>query len=158
MAGSFSSTGMTYRVLILPDASPMSIEGLQKISSLVDAGATVVGPRPTGLPGLPLKPEETTAFNNLVTHLWGAGPASPAGRTVGFGHIFETKTAREVLQEAGAQPDFDYDGLSAHGEIDWIHRATADADIYYVASRWFSPEKVTCTFRVAGRQPELWDP
>jgi hypothetical protein len=152
------STGMTYRVLILPDAEPMSLEALQKITDLVEAGATLVGPRPTGLPGLPLKTEETTGFGNLVVHLWGAVPAGPDGRTVGAGHVYETKPAHEVLQEAGAQPDFDYEGLSAHGEIDWIHRATADADIYYVASRWFSPEKVTCKFRVTRRQPELWDP
>jgi hypothetical protein len=32
------------------------------------------------------------------------------------------------------------------------------ADIYFVASRWDSQEKIDGTFRVAGKQPELWDP
>jgi len=152
------STGMTYRVLILPDNAPMSVEGLQKIASLVEAGATVTGPRPARLPGLPVKPGEAAAFNTLVAHLWGAAPAGPGVRTVGLGHVYESTPAHEVLQGSGAPPDFEYAGLSAHGEMDWIHRATATADIYYVASRWFSTEKVTCKFRVTGRQPELWDP
>lgn len=152
------STGMSYRVLILPDAEPMSMEGLEKISQLVEAGATVVGPRPAGLAALPLKANETVAFDDLVTSLWGAGPPAPAGRAVGLGHVYENKPAHEILRDARTPPDFEYEGLSPHGEIDWIHRATPDAHIYYVASRWFSPEKVTCKFRVTGRQPQLWDP
>jgi len=42
--------------------------------------------------------------------------------------------------------------------MDWIHRAGDGVDIYYVASRWKHPENVNCTFRVSGKQPELWDP
>ncbi|HEY5479972.1 MAG TPA: glycosylhydrolase-like jelly roll fold domain-containing protein, partial [Verrucomicrobiae bacterium] len=44
------------------------------------------------------------------------------------------------------------------GTIDWIHRKAGDTDIYFVASRWQPAEKVEGTFRVSGRQPELWDP
>ncbi len=55
-------------------------------------------------------------------------------------------------------PDFEQSGVSDAGTIDWIHRATKDADIYFVTSRWEPVEKVTCTFRVSGRQPELWNP
>jgi hypothetical protein len=42
--------------------------------------------------------------------------------------------------------------------IDYIHRKTDDADIYYVSSRWQPVEKVECTFRVSGKQPEIWNP
>jgi hypothetical protein len=152
------TTGMTYRLLILPAAVPMSLAGLQKIASLVEAGATVVGPRPTGLAGLSPNPEVETQFNNLVTKLWGTASTDTAGGNAGLGHIYENQTAHEVLADEGVPRDFDYEGLSAHGEIDWIHRSTADAEIYYVASRWFAPETVTGKFRVTGRQPELWDP
>jgi hypothetical protein len=48
--------------------------------------------------------------------------------------------------------------LSDAGELDWIHRRAGDVDIYFVASRWDAKEKVDCTFRVAGKQPELWNP
>lgn len=50
------------------------------------------------------------------------------------------------------------DRLIDAGELDWIHRRAGDVDIYFVASRWDPKEKVACTFRVAGKQPELWDP
>ena len=46
------------------------------------------------------------------------------------------------------------DGMSYR----WIHRRTGDAEIYFVASRWQPVERVSCAFRVSGRQPELWDP
>jgi hypothetical protein len=48
--------------------------------------------------------------------------------------------------------------LSDRGTIDWIHRRSTNADIYFVASRWDAEEKIAATFRVARRQPELWDP
>jgi hypothetical protein len=65
---------------------------------------------------------------------------------------------RQVLQQENTPPDFEETGLSTDGLMDWIHRAGAGADIYYVASRWENPEKVDCTFRVSGKQPELWNP
>lgn len=58
----------------------------------------------------------------------------------------------------GLPPDFEYTGLSNAGELDWIHRRAGEVDIYFVTSRWDAKEKVSCTFRVAGKQPELWDP
>jgi hypothetical protein len=69
------------------------------------------------------------------------------------------KTARQVLRELGVAPDFEYQGLSDAGTIDWIHRTMSDGtEIYFVASRWEKPESVTCSFRVSGKQPELWNP
>ncbi len=154
----FFPSGMTYRLLILPDAAPMSLAALRKISSLVEAGATVVGPRPNGLAGVPVRPDEENQFGALVNHLWGSNPANPAGRAVGLGRVYENKPAHEVLEADGVLRDFDSEGLSAHGEVDWIHRSTHAAEIYYVTSRWFAPEQLTCKFRITGRQPELWDP
>lgn len=55
-------------------------------------------------------------------------------------------------------PDVEFSGMSSAGELDWIHRRTGDTDIYFVASRWDALEKVACTFRIAGKQPELWNP
>ncbi|MGH9438592.1 MAG: glycosylhydrolase-like jelly roll fold domain-containing protein, partial [Terriglobia bacterium] len=49
-------------------------------------------------------------------------------------------------------------GLSKYGDLDWIHRRDGKTDIYFVASRWDPRENVVCTFRVSGKQPEIWDP
>jgi hypothetical protein len=42
--------------------------------------------------------------------------------------------------------------------LDYIHRATSDAEIYFVANRSNRWVEADCTFRVADRVPELWDP
>ena len=142
--------GMSYRILVLPDNSPMPLAALEKIAALVQAGATIVGPRPSGLAGLVTQNDVQSKFNSLVAQLWGNGNAS--------GQIKTSGQPVEVLRELQVPPDFEFTGLSNAGELDWIHRRTADAEIYFIASRWDAPEKVDCTFRVTGKQPEIWNP
>ncbi|MEO8738054.1 MAG: glycosyl hydrolase [Edaphobacter sp.] len=152
--------GMSYRVLILPDNKPMALPALQKVAYLIQAGATVIGPPPTGLPGLPLQPGEEQEFNALVTRLWGDPNNSTAvvKRHIGAGYLVLGQSARQLLQDAGVPPDFEHAGLSPAGEVHWIHRKMDDVDIYFVTSHWQPKEKLECTFRVSGKQPELWDP
>jgi hypothetical protein len=151
--------GMSYRVLVLPDAQPMPLADLQKIAALVEGGATVVGPPPTSVSGMILNADDQTQFNSLVEQLWGGlNGAKVTEKTVGTGHVFRGRTVRQVLETEGTPPDFQETGLSKDGTIDWIHRASKNLDIYYVASRWEIPEKLNCSFRISGRPPELWDP
>ncbi len=149
----FLPDGMNYRMLVLPNNSPMAPEALEKITALVEAGATVVGPRPSGPAGL-VTPEQKVKFDALATRLW----ANEAGENkIGAGRVM-AKTVTDVLFAMNLPPDLSWADLSSDGELDWIHRRTEDADIYFVASRWDPVEKVNCTFRVAGKQPELWNP
>lgn len=152
--------GMSYRVLILQDNEPMALSALQKLAALIEMGATVVGPPPTGLAGLPLRPDEEQQFNALVARLWGTKSQneSVVKRQIGLGYLVTGQSARQTLQDAGAPPDFEYTGLSAAGEMHWIHRRMDGVDIYFISSHWQPEEKLECTFRVSGKQPELWDP
>lgn len=143
--------GMSYRVLVLPDNQPMPLADLEKVAALVKAGATVIGPPPTGISGMILNPSEEKVFHSLVGALWGASG-------VGQGKVISGMTARQVLERKGVPPDFEVTGVSDGGLIDWIHRDAGRTQIYYVASRWEGPENVRCSFRVSGKQPELWDP
>ncbi len=61
-------------------------------------------------------------------------------------------TAR-VLARLGVPPDFESDG-----PIRYTHRRADGIDLYFVANRRAEPVEADCTFRVAARQPELWDP
>ena len=145
--------GMSYRMLVLPNNSPMAPAALEKIAALVEAGATVAGPRPNGPAGL-VTPNQKTKFDALAARLW----AHESGENkIGAGRVIAQTPALDFFS-MNLQPDFVYSGLSTGGELDWIHRRTDDAEIYFVASRWDPVEKVNCTFRVAGRQPELWNP
>ena len=42
--------------------------------------------------------------------------------------------------------------------LDFIHRTIDGAEVYFLANRDNRALAVDCRFRVAGRQPELWDP
>ena len=144
--------GMRYRMLVLAARERMPVEALKKIASLVEAGAIVVGPKPTGMAGLITDPAQEKYFNALTTKLWG----SPSDG-ISPGRIF-SGDATAALQKLHLPPDFAFTGLSDEGEIDWIHRRTPSTDIYYVASRWDNAERIDVSFRITGKQPELWNP
>ena len=151
--------GMSYRVLVLPERQPMPLEDLQKVATLVEDGATVIGPPPIAMSGMILNPHDQEQFDSSVTHLWGGiDGTNVTQKQVGAGHVYWGPTVRQVLQEQNTLPDFEQTGCSDSGQIDWIHRAGDGVDIYYVASRWENPEKIEATFRVSGKQPELWNP
>ena len=58
-----------------------------------------------------------------------------------------------VLGGMGLLPDFE-----CAGPVRYTHRKTSTGDFYFVANRSAEVIAVPCTFRVHGRQPELWDP
>jgi hypothetical protein len=152
---------MSYRVLVLPDRASISLPVLRKIRELVAAGATVVGPKParaTGLRGFPACDQEVT---RLADEMWNE-PAPGASRgghhRFGAGRVFQDTTAREVLLADGVPPDFEFTGGTSGAVLDYLHRTTEEAEIYYVASRSSRFESISCAFRVTQRVPELWNP
>src|SRR5208283_3662643 len=94
--------GMSYRVLVLPDSQPMALNALQKVADLIKAGATVVGPQPTGLAGLPMHPDEEEKFDALVAQLWGSdrGSAATIKRQIGAGWLVSGQSARQTLLDS----------------------------------------------------------
>lgn len=152
--------GMSYRILVLPDNREMPLKALEKISNLLNGGAIVIGKQPIAMSEKPLKLDEEVKFNALVEKLWGNSTKNNSTeKRIGLGRLVWGKTAQEILSEINVTPDFEYKGLSNAGTIDWIHRTLNDgSEIYYVTSRWQTPEKLECTFRISGKQPELWNP
>lgn len=66
-------------------------------------------------------------------------------------HITTPEKAKEVLRTMGVLPDVE-------GLPDWIHRTDGDAEIYFLSNQQAKPFRGNVTFRVAGKQPEFWDP
>jgi len=122
--------GMTYRMLAVDlNDDQMSLAALRKVEAIRKAGVPVVfGSR---------KPQRTPGLaagdaevRRLGEELW-AGSSSLA----------DTLAANKL------KPDFE-------GPFEYTHRRDGVADIYFVAGSG----KAECTFRVSGKQPELWDP
>ena len=138
--------GMSYALLVLPDVDVISPAALRKVRDLVREGATVIGKKPqrsTGLRG----DEEVT---QMAAELWG-------GQRTGKGRVIAGRAARQVLAADGLKPDFEFTAQPG-ANLDYIHRRTPEADIYFVSNQGDRPEVIDAIFRVTGKAPELWFP
>jgi hypothetical protein len=54
--------------------------------------------------------------------------------------------------------DFTTSNAQGSASLKFIHRNQADTDIYFVANTARKAGSASCSFKVAGRRPELWDP
>ena len=150
--------GVSYRVLVLPQIDRMTLPVLRKIAELVRAGATVVGPRPARTPSLVGGPAADAEHAALAEEVWGdLDGAHRTRRRVGSGTVVWGQPLAAVLAAASVLPDVSF-SHPLDGEIAWIHRRTADADVYYVTSPRTARSDVDVRFRVAGREPEIWRP
>jgi hypothetical protein len=137
-------SGMSYRVLSLdPRSQHMSLPVLRKIRDLVVAGATVVGSKPTDTPSLA---DDQNEFNAIVAQIWGG---------TGTGKV-DTRNLGDVLGSLNVEPDFEYTKLRPDSEVLFVHRKLRDSDLYYVDSRQDRAQQIEATFRVTGKEAELW--
>ena len=151
--------GMSYRVLVLPDRPVMPLVVVRKIEELVAAGATVIGPKPKRTPGLTDYPQSDQQLKAIADKMWGADAAAPVlQKTYGNGHVISGVTIREVLTKMRVPVDFAYTSQSENALVDFIHRRIGETEIYFVTNRHATALQAECTFRVDGKQPELWDP
>ncbi|MBR5175287.1 MAG: glycoside hydrolase [Bacteroidales bacterium] len=136
-------TGMEYRVLVLPDHGVLSLEALRAVKGLADKGAVVLGPKPERLVSLKGGEEAREEFARLSNELSEKGLV---------GNI----PARKYLMSNGIKMDFSIAGAS-DSDFDHIHYLIGGKDVYFVSNLTEEAKSVSCSFRVAGRQPELWD-
>ena len=143
-------SGMRYRVLALdPHSQQMSLPVLKKIRDLVQAGAIVAGPKPTDTPSLS---DDAKEFQSITNQLWGSGN----GNSVGKGRVYGEKNLGEVLSAIGVARDVDYTKPQADSNLLFVHRKLSDGDLYFVDNRNDRDETLDATFRVTGREAELW--
>ena len=175
--------GMSYRVLVLKDDQRMTPELVAKIKELVNAGATVIGPKPTESPSLKGYPQCDEQVRTLADEVWGASDGkTTTDRTFGAGRVVWGVPVGDVLKSMNLGADVEIVRRDGDNPIEWIHRRSGDDDIYYLSNQqniidhgvsleiWerrydslaiHELEKDTArldvAFRVADRQPELWD-
>lgn len=134
-------SGTSYRYLRLPDTGRMTPPLARKIRELVQCGARVIGGRRLkGAPGLTDFSRCDAEVEKIAAALWDAN------------RVVSGKTLAEIFARDGLPPDFEGEGLQ------YIHRRAGEADIYFVSHQENRRLDATCTFRVGGKRPELWDP
>lgn len=175
--------GMSYRLLVLQNctstspeickevgsyqglsvssipSNAMSLAVIRKIRELIDSGATVVGAPPEMSAELKNYPVCDEQVQKIAREIWGdLDGKTHTERRVGKGRIIWGKTPREILLEDGVAPDFSFSGQAEDPEqFDYIHRAAGASEIYFVTNRTDHHEVRDFTFRVAGKQPEIWN-
>lgn len=142
--------GMRYRLLVLPDHKTLSLRALEKVGELVGDGATVLGAKPERMTSLSGGAAGEKRFRELADTLWRESSGQKQGR------VLADRNAKAVLSGMNVVPDCAWDGENdAYG---YIHRRAGDVDLYFVSNRSENAAGSAFTFRVSGKQPELWDP
>lgn len=150
-------SGMRYAYLVLPDHARYTPDALKKVLELVEAGATVIGARPSRSPSLNDFPNADQTIQQLAAKLW--PEAAGAGeRRVGQGRVITGKSFETILAEDKLVSDFHAAMTDPDGDVRYIHRLLDSGHIYFVASQSEEAEEMVLTFRVSGMQPEMWNP
>lgn len=148
--------GASYAMLAFPEGlTGITAQLAARLRTLVEQGMVLLAPRPTR--SLAADGNGSDArFREDVETLWGpAGSSAP--REVGKGRVFAKGTIAEVLAATNTAPDVSCNTASPDGQIVWLHRRVDDGEVYFLANRQRRAESVTCTFRVTGKVPSLWD-
>ena len=143
-----SSVGRKYRMLLLPENDYPSLTTLRKLKELADAGAAIFGPKPTLSPSLDGYPQSDAEYQTLADELWGLDDAS--------GAKIHRATITEAMKATGLEPDFQ-GGLGGN-RLRYTHRSISGTEVYFISSQLKDYRRETCTFRVSGLVPELWNP
>lgn len=147
--------GMSYRILVLPDRKDMPLEVLIKLESLVSQGATLLGPKPSEVPGLSDFSVKTQKLRELAASMWGNKDSVSA---YGKGKVISGYTPEQWLNLQGIMPDFSPEDPCFGASFDFIHRETPTSHIYFVHNKTINSVKANCLFRVRKAAPQIWDP
>ncbi|MDR3627839.1 MAG: glycosyl hydrolase [Ignavibacteriaceae bacterium] len=162
--------GASYSVLVLPFRKSMTPELLDKIESLVKAGAIIIGAPPVQSPSLVNYPECDKLIKQESEKIWGQTevPLKLTERNYGEGKIYWggeiiPKDSTElypgydaivsILNQLGVQEDF-----VSSGPVRYVHHITGDLDIYFISNSSDKTVNADCLFRVNKKIPQLWDP
>ncbi len=145
--------GVAWRVLWLPPANcqRLTLATLTKLRTLLQQGATVVGPPPRENASLAGGADVDQKFRALVDELWGTPVSKSGDRQLGRGHLLWGGELERSLARLGVAPDVV--GASA---ATWCHRRADETDIYFVAADRLAPLQANLSFRAQG-EPEFWD-
>jgi len=144
-------SGRKYAFMVFPRDGEMLPEVAQKIKTLVAAGATVVATRPQKSPSLKDYPHCEETLRKLGDEVWGSGPENKYGKGQLFSAVVVAKKKLNIT------PDYTVEQASADAaKVMVLHRRAAKLDIYYIANQSEKAQALSLSFRVSGKQPELW--
>jgi len=137
----------SYELLVLPNFETMTPGLIEKISTLIEKGAKVIGTLPDKSPSLSNYPDCDNQVKKIAEKLKGKLLLENGTESLYPSY----KRTKELLTQLGVSEDF----RSENNTIRFGHRRTENQDIYFIANRTDSFQNIECMFR-AGGKPELW--
>ncbi|WPR70128.1 glycosyl hydrolase [Flavobacterium sp. NG2] len=138
-----TAVGDKYQALVLPDTPWMTPEILKKLEELAKGGAVILGTKPKKSPSLQNFPNCDNQLTQIADALWDNG-------------LIQDSSIVKSLQKGTLPPDFSVVNGS-NKVLEYIHRKTANTDIYFVVNKLNESQTINCRFRVTGKQPEFWN-
>jgi hypothetical protein len=140
-----------YKVVILPNVERIPLGTYRKFEEFAQGGGILIASRrtPHESPGFLAKQDDHKQIVEISKRLFDGSGA--AGHFVADEKSQLSRTLTRLLP-----PDV---ALSPSApEIGFVHRRTADAEIYFVANTSNTAQQVKATFRVERLKPEWWNP
>lgn len=146
-------SGTSYRYLVIPGKAglEMSVPILKRLRDMVSSGMTLVADPPETVPGLYRYKEASLELHAVAAGMWER--SARGEKSVGKGRVIWGTPLAEVLAKDRIEPDVELHGAPS---IEWIHRRSANADIYFLSNQSEQPVAALGRFRVAGRASEIW--
>ncbi len=138
-----------HRVVILPGIERIPLESLRKLDEFVKNGGILIATRrkPEIAPGLKATAAEQTEVKSIVARLFDG--TNPKVRFVQTDEEVGTVLKTLLPPDAGIAP--------SGKDFGFVHRSTADAEIYFVANTSNEKKSAEIAFRAAAPQPEIWN-
>ena len=148
--GALALGGHKYKAVVLPDVGRIPLETYGKLQEFARGGGVLLATKrtPLELPGF----KATAADHEKILAISQALFKEPNAP----GHFVEDDNKLGSALVSLLQPDVAFS--PAAPELGFIHRRTADADIYFVANTGNTQQNVTATIRAEGKADETWDP
>ncbi|MFA6126896.1 MAG: glycosyl hydrolase [Bacteroidales bacterium] len=150
---------LTYRIMVIPDKTAISLPVLKKLEKLIRAGAVVFGPKPLQSNSLINFPACDKEVSRLGEKIWGdCDGVKVTSHSYGKGKVYYGLPLWKVMKDIGVDRDFDARGFdNSDQHIDYIHRRTSEEDIYFVSNSALAWQKFTARFRISSdKVPDLW--
>lgn len=150
--------GVSKYKLLYVDEQEMSLSTLEKIKSLADRGALVIGNRPERVIGLPKNEKADSRVKEMADEIW---KVAAAEESLEDGGLIENLSPLKALETMGLVHDFDYSDNhpdQRKAPLDFIHYQKETLDFYFIRNTTDKWVTRNCFFRQVGKKPEMWDP
>ena len=144
----------SFPLLILPENPTMEYVTLKRIAELINDGLIVLGSKPGEMLSLSDIKTNTDQFDKLVDAVW--GKTSSTEVSYGKGKVITGIATAKILENMNIVPDFSSN--VDNYDLQYIHKKTGDADIYFVFNQQNKSTSRELLFRVKGVVPEIWNP